>query len=387
MNFIEKRLQNYLHCILALIEDNCIKLIASENLNEKTDRGIAVGLLGQAAEQLNTRINEIFDRTSPRICNDALMELVSISRKSGKFQKLHSWLLCDIAEFIRLNEENILLQKDVILLKQIQPWLALEGVAAARPATAIRRCFLPTRMRKPKTDLAYRDILKKHPFPGRPKSLRFSEQKIIHARSNKELIRDTELLKPFLHYVMIDVEISATEICAYNILRYQHMPVAFITDMARQIWDEARHARIIWNMLLEIGAAPGDYTYSNIVLRRYLKADSLEESLVIQQLLQEGSAVEINIQLIRLFRNAGRNDWADIFTVLNIDEGLHARIGNRWLQFLLQDKPARLYNRILKKASAKIDIPVFGKGGWDPKVRKQIGFPEQFIQHVMAMAT
>ncbi|MNI88217.1 hypothetical protein D3C73_1454920 [compost metagenome] len=35
---------------------------------------------------------------------------------------------------------------------------------------------------------------------------------------------------------------------------------------------------------------------------------------------------------------------------------------------------------LMLNAADKIDIPLFGKGGWDSDIRAQVGFPSWFIE-------
>ncbi|HEX3150051.1 MAG TPA: hypothetical protein VHR66_18385, partial [Gemmataceae bacterium] len=60
-----------------------------------------------------------------------------------------------------------------------------------------------------------------------------------------ELVCDREFVRRFCHSIYLDIEIQAMEVCGRNIIGYRQMPVDFKLDMARQIWDEGRHAMML----------------------------------------------------------------------------------------------------------------------------------------------
>lgn len=113
-----------------------------------------------------------------------------------------------------------------------------------------------------------------------------------------------------------------------------------------------------------------------------MQSETLLESLVIQQILQEGNAVEINLSLIDELLKLGRLPEASAFYNINNDEAYHVTIGNKWIGYLVDeggiDEEALL--QMMLGAAEKIDIPLFGKGGWNSEIREKVGFPSWFIE-------
>lgn len=178
-----------------------------------------------------------------------------------------------------------------------------------------------------------------------------------------------------------DVEISAVEVCAASILFGEDMPVDFIYDMARQIGDEARHAKILEKMLFEVGSNVPTYG-TGIVLYRYSQGENLVTRLAIQHLIQEANAVEMNVNLIEEFIKNGQVNFANNISTINEDEGFHVLIGNKWVKYLLQNRienPDKLFAIVMSEAAVACGLPIFGKGNWNSIIRVATGFPDSFI--------
>ena len=218
--------------------------------------------------------------------------------------------------------------------------------------------------------------------PARSSEMKLSMGKTFHANSNQELVSNPDTYVSFLYYVLVDVEISAMEICAHMILSNKSMPIEFTLDITKQIWDEARHAQFIYELFLKTGGRIRDHSYTNTVIDRYLHSETLLEALIIQQILQEGNAVEVNLSLIEELLSLKRLSEANAFYNINNDEAYHVTIGNKWINYLVMADEIQEEEllQIMLAAADKIDIPLFGKGGWNSEIRELVGFPSWFIE-------
>lgn len=68
-----------------------------------------------------------------------------------------------------------------------------------------------------------------------------------------------------LHIALINLEIPAIEVCGRMIAEYPEMPWAMKLDLAYQIWDEARHAVLCADRLVELGGQIGQLPYHHKV--------------------------------------------------------------------------------------------------------------------------
>jgi hypothetical protein len=143
---------------------------------------------------------------------------------------------------------------------------------------------------------------------------------------------DQNFLRHFLHH-MVDAEIVAAEIMALNIFENPEMPLAFHVDMARQVWDEVRHARVQWEFLSTMGVMLGSYPvfhgFDLLLSRR-----GLLERLILFNRLGEAGAAQRHRRRNRLLRENGLQNLAILFDYLHADEIPHVANGERWGKYL-----------------------------------------------------
>jgi uncharacterized ferritin-like protein (DUF455 family) len=198
-------------------------------------------------------------------------------------------------------------------------------------------------------------------------------------KSDLDVSQPTDSMAEFLHFVLTDVEIGAIEVCAAALCDNRYMPLEFKFDMARQIWDEGRHAGLFQRQLAKIGGTESDFDTKHVVWERSRRAASLAEVLAIQQLLQEGDSVDRNMEFAERLRMADNGELADVLDFVNIDEYQHCRIGNRWLTHLIGEDEEP-YVALMNVASEKAGIPFPGRGPAYAWTRKSAGFPPWFIE-------
>lgn len=157
----------------------------------------------------------------------------------------------------------------------------------------------------------------------------------------------------FLHH-MVDAEMVAAELMACNIHEFPEMPIAFHADMARQVWDEVRHARVQWEMLKDMNVSLGDFPvfhgYDMAIYR-----SSLLDRLILFNRLGEAGAAQRHIRRSRLLRERGLDMWANLFDYLHADEIPHVANGDRWARYLFAGDPKefRPYCRSVEAAFQK----------------------------------
>jgi uncharacterized ferritin-like protein (DUF455 family) len=225
-------------------------------------------------------------------------------------------------------------------------------------------------------------------FPARPNELRYDRVSIAATltRPLHECLDDPHALRLFFHFVCIDIEIPAMEVCAASLLRHPAMPIEFVFDLARQIHDEARHAVAMHELLRAYGGRVGDHTYCGHVWQRFHEGNDLAEQLMIQQVIQEGNSLDGNAVLVRAFREFGLEREATILEYINADEAMHARLGNRWTRWLLGGDEAR-HEALVTMVSHRIGRPVPGAFPIDADMRRLAGFSPRFVaRHACALA-
>jgi hypothetical protein len=165
-------------------------------------------------------------------------------------------------------------------------------------------------------------------------------------------------------WTLANREALASQLCALSAIEYDHLPLHFYWDMAKQAWDEARHANYFLqasvSLIAELQREAGtdsripwmsldqfSLTGRGLPIPRegnlyesMLNAD-LVERLILMNYRTEAPAVarkdtRINSPFCRIHR-----DVADAYEIDKLDETSHALIGKRWLEYLVPQEAER----------------------------------------------
>ena len=77
---------------------------------------------------------------------------------------------------------------------------------------------------------------------------------------------DEETLRSRLHGIYTG-ELQAMEAAGRTLFDFPDAPWEFQLDMARQVWDEARHSEIFQRLVEYMGGHPGDHVETEILWR------------------------------------------------------------------------------------------------------------------------
>jgi hypothetical protein len=138
----------------------------------------------------------------------------------------------------------------------------------------------------------------------------------------------------FFHGLM-DAELSAAELMARNSHEHPEMPWDFHVDMARQNWDEVRHARL-HDLLMkdELGCAWGDFAVGFSYFRSIYAYDLLGR-LCLFNGTSEQRAMWRHSHRRKTLMELGQERVAMVFDYLLADEVPHVHNGVRWGSYLL----------------------------------------------------
>jgi hypothetical protein len=140
--------------------------------------------------------------------------------------------------------------------------------------------------------------------------------------------------KHFFHGLM-DAELSAAELMARNMHEHPDMPWDFQVDMARQTWDELRHARV-HDILMktELGCSWGDYPVGFSYFKSIYAYDLLGR-LALFNGTSEQKAMWRHSHRRKVLVERGQAQVAKVFDYLLADEVPHVHNGTRWGSWLL----------------------------------------------------
>jgi hypothetical protein len=145
---------------------------------------------------------------------------------------------------------------------------------------------------------------------------------------------EPEEQRHFFHGLM-DAELSAAELMARNSHEYPDMPWDFHVDMARQTWDEVRHAKV-HDLLMkeELDCAWGDYSVGFSYFKSIYAYDLLGR-LCLFNGTSEQRAMWRHSHRRKTLMELGQQRVALVFDYLLADEVPHVHNGVRWGSHLL----------------------------------------------------
>ncbi|MGO9455166.1 MAG: DUF455 family protein [Candidatus Binataceae bacterium] len=157
---------------------------------------------------------------------------------------------------------------------------------------------------------------------------------------NNALPFDEETLRARLHGIYTG-ELQAMEAAGRTLFDFPDAPWEFQLDMARQVWDESRHAEIFERLVEYMGAHAGDYVETEILWRCTQAEDPAARVAGINRGL-EGLACDVFDQLIRIAQRNGDEVIERSIDYVLADEITHVRMGSKWMRKLTEGDPDRL---------------------------------------------
>jgi uncharacterized ferritin-like protein (DUF455 family) len=164
---------------------------------------------------------------------------------------------------------------------------------------------------------------------------------------------EREEQRHFFHALM-DAELCAAELMARNSHEHPEMPWDFHVDMARQVWDEMRHARL-HSLLMpkELGCRWGDYPVGFSYFRSVYAHDLLGR-LALFNSTSEQKAMWRHSRRRKVLVERGQEQIAQVFDYLLADEVPHVHNGTRWGTHLCGDDEGA-YKRRVRELRESLD--------------------------------
>jgi uncharacterized ferritin-like protein (DUF455 family) len=186
-------------------------------------------------------------------------------------------------------------------------------------------------------------------LPRRPDSWHLNPSHSFY-QPTSALLASAETMRQYCQHLYSEIEIPAIEVCARTIAEFREMPIDFRVDMARQAWDEARHAHLARSHAASSGGFDQEVTFSGKVWRRYLSSDSLGERLAIQQVIQEGNGFELGLARAEDSAETDLGAISNMLGFIAVDECQHALLGSKWLLYLCGGS-VESYRRYVERAA------------------------------------
>jgi len=145
-------------------------------------------------------------------------------------------------------------------------------------------------------------------------------------------------LREFVHRD-VNNEIQSVEIAAQTLADFPDAPWELRLCLARQCWDESRHAKLYYTRLRELGGYKGEFPITNHEWGVACIVGTLAARLAIQNRAFEAGSLDVFLKMAQAFREIGDERTAEITEGILNDEIQHVRFANRWVKQLVKDNP------------------------------------------------
>jgi uncharacterized ferritin-like protein (DUF455 family) len=384
------KLAHYNYALERMIDFASAWVINSADTKFKILLGQKIGLDAIYVAQISTRLSEMLCEAFT-ICPsrdyernfDQNTHLSNTQDIASFFTALIKDMLTDLEDYLD-SGKNIEDEPTLIILTHLRSILHHQVTSfqtlQIKPLTLVSIKLADDQIAQPYDSMGAIPIIAN--IPGRPPNMHYSDKPDVDDKTFQETARSLESLRKFLHFIYLGVEIPTMEVCARMMLDHRDMPLAFKLDLARQIWDEARHAAFMRRRMEELGCFEGEYAYSYPSWTSYMMGDDIAEQLAMLQVVTEGNGLDAGIFLASELRNNGDYETAEIFEYQNMDETTHAGLGNKWLLNLLNGS-YEAYVSLVLSASEKIGRKIPGPAPLDIKARLFAGYPARFIESLI----
>ena len=144
----------------------------------------------------------------------------------------------------------------------------------------------------------------------------------------------------FLHRQMNE-EVNSIEMCARSLADFPDADWSLRMEMARQCWDEARHAIAFRELFESRGGTVGQFAIMNFQYRIITNLPSLASRLAVQNRSFEAAGLDAIQDGLDAARRADDPDFTSLFEAQLADEMHHVRYANEWVKKLLDRGGAR----------------------------------------------
>ncbi|HXD07698.1 MAG TPA: DUF455 family protein [Burkholderiaceae bacterium] len=158
---------------------------------------------------------------------------------------------------------------------------------------------------------------------------------VVHLYSqlwrSADLSRESQREKLHREY---NTEVQGMEIAALSLVEYPDAPWELRMEIARQCWDESRHARLYHRRLLEKGGRKGEFPIANHEWTVTCSFPTLVQRLAIQNRTFESGSMDSMNKAVKMWNSIGDTETARMMDAILADEVQHVRFANQWIRSL-----------------------------------------------------
>jgi uncharacterized ferritin-like protein (DUF455 family) len=137
-------------------------------------------------------------------------------------------------------------------------------------------------------------------------------------------------------------ELQAMEMAAATVAEFPDAPWELRMSLARQSWDESRHASVLYRRLRQLGGHKGEFKVMNYEWGITCSMDSIWARVAIQNRTFESGEMDLLSKLSGIWAELGDETTAEVLDGILVDEIAHVRFANYWFKWMRQGQPALL---------------------------------------------
>ena len=194
----------------------------------------------------------------------------------------------------------------------------------------------------------------------------------------------------FLHRQMNE-EINSIEMCARNLTDFPDADWELRMEIARQCWDESRHAVAFRDQMERRGGRVGQFPILNFQYRIVTALKALAGRLAVQNRSFEAAGLDAIQTGIDSSARKDDPDFVALFEQQLADEMQHVRYANRWIKILMQrGGPRTVFElaRDVSQANEALRIVAGDAIRFYPvadELRREAGFTDDEIESARAL--
>jgi uncharacterized ferritin-like protein (DUF455 family) len=150
-------------------------------------------------------------------------------------------------------------------------------------------------------------------------------------------------------------EIQSLEIASQSLVDFPEAPWELRLELARQCWDETRHARLFLARLLAMKGYKGEFPIINQDWGIVCMFDSLPARLAVQNRIFEALSLDVFKEGVEVWGTQwGDPETAAVMEGVMVDEIRHAGFANDWLRRLSVGNPGSMLKAVKAMSELKV---------------------------------
>jgi uncharacterized ferritin-like protein (DUF455 family) len=137
-------------------------------------------------------------------------------------------------------------------------------------------------------------------------------------------------------------EMSTTEVAAQCLCDFPDAPWELRMELARQVWDESRHAMGLYRRLKELGGRKGEFPVANLEWAVSSYLDSVVGRITVMNRSFEAGTMDLMAFIPDGWRENGDPQTAELLDAIAADEIHHVRFANYWVRKLCAEDKRNL---------------------------------------------